>query len=634
MSATNSNLSVQAIHKMVLPKELQEIVKQRGGQGIIVPESREHLLNMALGGETAMTYDVDFEVSEGRRIREAYVTRCKNGIVVNFDDKKMRRRDPNTMVIGDELPTDKPRHEEKFGVAFDEIRQETFDWLAKQENLIFMPFMAGSSSQGMGYQSVLVTPANTAFFAMALSDLQGFIPAEKVPNFFKPKAVVYVAPPFRHTHYDGKQVVVHNRHYDMHEVFSYNLYPGPSAKKGIYAVLLDIGEQEKWITCHASTVKVVTPYELQLVIMHEGASGGGKSEMLEHIRREPDGRLKFGTNLLTNEEVMVSISDSCVLHPVTDDMALCHPALQNNSGKLVCTDAESGWFLRVNHIDHYGVEPHNEKATIHPRKPLIFFNMDATPGATCLIWEPIMDEDGVPCPNPRVIVPREFYDDRIDEPVEVDIRSFGLRQPPTTKENPNYGIAGMFHILPPALAWLWRLAAPRGFANPSIIDSGGMQSEGVGSYWPFATGKMVDQANLILRQIQATKKTKYILVPNQHIGAYKIGFSGQWVMREFLARRGGANFSPEAITPSRCSILGYSPVSVKIDGSYLSKVFLQTQYQPEVGTEVYDIGAKMLTDFFKEEIQKYLTPDLDPLGRKIIEICLNDGSVEDYAAVL
>jgi hypothetical protein len=74
-------------------------------------------------------------------------------------------------------------------------------------------------------------------------------------------------------------------------------------------------------------------------------------------------------------------------------------------------------------------------------------------------------------------------------PVEVDVRSFGVRTPACTKENPSYGILGLFHILPPALAWLWRLVAPRGFNNPSIIDSIEMTSEGVGSYWPFATGK-------------------------------------------------------------------------------------------------------------------------------------------------
>jgi hypothetical protein len=49
---------------------------------------------------------------------------------------------------------------------------------------------------------------------------------------FDPKAVIFVAPPFRHTHFKGKQMVVHNRRPGRHELFSYNLYPGPSAKKG------------------------------------------------------------------------------------------------------------------------------------------------------------------------------------------------------------------------------------------------------------------------------------------------------------------------------------------------------------------------------------------------------------------
>lgn len=69
------------------------------------------------------------------------------------------------------------------------------------------------------------------FFAAGLADLQGFIPEDEIPETFEPKAIIYLAPPFRHTHFDGKQVVVHNRLDDVHEIFSFNLYPGPSAKK-------------------------------------------------------------------------------------------------------------------------------------------------------------------------------------------------------------------------------------------------------------------------------------------------------------------------------------------------------------------------------------------------------------------
>lgn len=115
-------------------------------------------------------------------------------------------------------------------------------------------------------------------------------------------------------------------------------------------------------------------------------------------------------------------------------------------------DAESGWFIRTDHIKRYGSAPHLEEKCIHPKEPLIFLNYDVAPGSTCLIWEHIMDAPGKPCPNPRVIMPRQFISDTVDEPVEIDVRSFGVKTPPCTKENPTYGILGLFHIIPPALA--------------------------------------------------------------------------------------------------------------------------------------------------------------------------------------
>ena len=108
-------------------------------------------------------------------------------------------------------------------------------------------------------------------------------------------------------------------------MYALNLYPGPSAKKGIYGALINIGEQEGWTTLHGSTVEVVTPYDNIVTIMHEGASGGGKSEMLEYPHRENDGRLLLGQNIVTGEQPVCELNQGCTLHPVTDDMALCHP---------------------------------------------------------------------------------------------------------------------------------------------------------------------------------------------------------------------------------------------------------------------------------------------------------------------
>lgn len=616
------------LKKFELSDPVLDILAQ--SKGYRVPTSKDELVALSFGRDQDVLFEVAYDVY-GKRIVEATVARCKNGAVVNFTDDYMRRRDPDSMIVADENDTDKPRYDDVYREDFSPLRNETFAWLKEQE-LVVMPFLAGGADYG--YEALLIAPVNAAFFACALGDLQQFVNIDDYPGVFRPKAIIYLAPPFRHTHFEGKQIVVHNRLPDMHELFSYNLYPGPSAKKGIYGVLLNIGEQEGWVTVHASTVKVVTPYDNEIVIMHEGASGGGKSEMIERIHREPDDKIIIGQNLATKEYFYLSLRETCELRPVTDDMALCHPAMQKGGTKLVVKDAESGWFLRLDNIKTYGTEPAIEKLCVHPKEPLIFLNIQGVPNATCLIWEHTLDSDGTPCPNPRVIMPRRLVPNIVDEPVEIDVRSFGVRTPPCSSEHPSYGILGMVHIIPPALAWLWRLVAPRGYNNPSITDSVGMTSEGVGSYWPFATGKMVEQANLLLEQIQNAPSTRYLLIPNQHIGFYKVGFMPQWITREYIARRGSAKFKPEHLVPARCTLLGYGLESLKVDGQYIRKAFLQPETQAEVGLAGYDAGARILTDFFRKELEKFDVPELDPLGRSIIRHFNEGSSLEEYIALL
>ncbi|MDF2543183.1 MAG: hypothetical protein K0S47_2901 [Herbinix sp.] len=613
------------LQKFILADEVRDIITS--SKKVVFPKNRDELINLAFGNEHSDNFEVAYEVEGRGMVTEASVIRCKNGVAVNYLEDYMRRRDPDSLVIGDDKDTDKPKYKNLYNQDFDPLRDQTFQWLKEQE-LIVMPFMAGGYEYG--YDALLIAPLNAAFFACGLADLQAFVSVDDMKEGFKPRAIVYLAPPFRHTHFNGKQIVVHNRLDEVHEVFSYNLYPGPSAKKGIYGVLLNIGEGENWVTAHASTVKVITPYDNEIVIMHEGASGGGKSEMIEPAHKEMDGRLVLAENLVTGEKFYLDLNESCELRPVTDDMALCHPKMQNESKKLVVQDAENGWFLRLDHIKNYGTAPMYEKIFIQPKEPLVFFNIQATPNATCLVWEHTLDSNGTPCPNPRAILPRHMVPNTVSEPVEVDVRSFGVRTPPCTRDNPSYGILGMFHILPPALAWLWRLVAPRGYNNPSIVNSVGMTSEGVGSYWPFATGKMVKQANLLLDQIVNSSSTRYVLIPNQHIGAYKVSFNPQWVAREYIARRGSAKFKPEHLLEARCTLLGYGLDSLKVDGQVIRKAFLQPERQQEVGTDGYDKGAAILIEFFKKEASKFNTPELHPLGKQIIECLLRDASLQDY----
>ncbi len=614
-----------------LPSELEDILAHC--PSFTVASSAAQLQQLAVRDVVNGVHKVQYKIPGKGLVTEAEVFNVRNGLAANYPEPYMRRRDPDCMFIGDNRPTGKPDFRKHFGREFETVRQETFTWLKRQELALFA-FSAGPA--GKGVDALAVVPANAGFFAFGLALLQGIFDPANVPEGFVPHAIIYVAPPFRHTHFHGKQVVVHNRLEGLHELFSYNLYPGPSAKKGVYGMLLALGEHEKWITAHCSTVQVITPYDNKTTIMHEGASGGGKSEMLEHIHRERDGTLLLGRNLVTGEQRKLVLPRACELRPVTDDMALCHPSLRRPDmpNKLAVMDAESAWFVRINHIEHYGTDPDLESLTVHPPEPLLFLNVHAVSGATALIWEHVEDEPGVRCPNPRVIIPRRIVPNIVDGPVMVDIRSFGVRTPPCVRERPTYGILGLLHILPPALAWLWRLVAPRGHGNPSIVSNEEMSSEGVGSYWPFATGRSVDQANLLLEQMLSTPKVRYILCPNQHIGAWAVGFMPQWIAREFLARRGNAEFSRTQVLPARCDLLGYALRSIMIEGQTLPEGLLRPELQPELGDTDYDAGARILRAFFHEQLRTFLVPDLADLGRRIVECCLSNGSLSEYQELI
>ncbi|MCK5135246.1 MAG: DUF4914 family protein [Bacteroidales bacterium] len=615
--------------RISLPYNIIEVLD--GCKSFSVFSTSEKLAEAATNGKENNEFEVKYDVPGKGEYTEAIVFRVTNGISVNYTETYMRRRDPDTMSIADDKATDKKRFKDKYGYEFSSLREETFDWLKKQDLALFF-YYAGR--EGIGSTGIAIVPANAAFFAMGLSMLQSIIPVTELQEGLEIESVIFVVPPFRHTHFEGKQVVVHNRTEKVHEMYAYNLYPGPSAKKGLYGVLLTQGEKEGWLTAHCSAVQSISPYDNVTTFMHEGASGGGKSELHQHIVREPDGRVLVGKNLITDEKRFLTIPRFCTFNPVADDMAFCHPSIQNKNGKLRIIDAENAWFVRVDSVKEYGDDPYLEKITINPGKPLLFLNISARPESTALIWNHTEDEPGKKCPNPRVIIPRDIVPNVVSKPVSVDVRSFGIRTPKCSQEEPTYGIVGLFHILPPALAWLWRLVSPRGHDNPSIVGSGTMESEGVGSYWPFATGKRIIHANMLLEQIIKTPRITHTLVPNQHIGIWKVGFRPQLLMREYLTRRGVAKLRSDQFQQARCPLLGYELNYMTIEGSKIPSRFLKVYNQKEVGHEGYDAGAQQLQEFFAKELQKYLKEDLFNTGKKIIEACLSNAAVEEYNEII
>ena len=234
---------------------MSNLLSVLNGKNIIVPDNISTLLNecksytvfntseelaiAATNGIENMEFEVSYDVPGKGNYVEAIVQRVKNGISANYTEAYMRRRDPDTMVIADNNPSDKKRFIDKYGYEFSGLQTETFDWLKKQDLAVFFYF---AGRENIGSLGIAIAPANAAFFALGLSMLQEMVAVDQLKVGAKIKSVIFVAPIFRHTHFDGKQVVVHNRTESVHELYSYNLYPGPSAKKGLYGVMLNHAE--------------------------------------------------------------------------------------------------------------------------------------------------------------------------------------------------------------------------------------------------------------------------------------------------------------------------------------------------------------------------------------------------------
>jgi hypothetical protein len=85
---------------------------------------------------------------------------------------------------------------------------------------------------------------------------------------------------------------------------------------------------------------------------------------------------------------------------------------------------------------------------------------------------------------------------------------------------------------------------------------------------------------------------------------------------------------------ARCDLLGYCLGSLKVDGQFVPKALLQPETQPEIGLDGYDKGAKILSAFFKKELAKFDKPELNPIGKKILDMAMNDASLQDYVDII
>ena len=178
---------------MGLPQQVVDLLEH--AESVRFPRSREEVLSLAMGEQSDDLFEVSYDVPGKGRTVEATVAKCKNGLVVNYGEPYMRRRDPDCMVVSDAKPTDKTSYADRFGEPFAPLRQETFEWL-KSQKLVVFAFILGGFDAATGHGGLLIAPENAGFFVGGLGDLQEMLLPEQVPEDLKLRAVVYLAPPF------------------------------------------------------------------------------------------------------------------------------------------------------------------------------------------------------------------------------------------------------------------------------------------------------------------------------------------------------------------------------------------------------------------------------------------------------
>ena len=160
----NDLLTVLREKNIIVPDNIAELLT--GCKSYKVFNTTEELSEAATNGKENEQFEVQYDVPGKGIYTEAIVQRVKNGISANYTESYMRRRDPDTMVIADNNPTDKIRFINKYGYEFSGLQTDTFEWLKQQDLAVFFYF---AGRENIGSLGIAIAPANAAFFALLFS---------------------------------------------------------------------------------------------------------------------------------------------------------------------------------------------------------------------------------------------------------------------------------------------------------------------------------------------------------------------------------------------------------------------------------------------------------------------------------
>src|SRR5690606_28490424 len=92
-----------------LPPEVAEIFA--AAPRVTIASTAAELFELAVrDADERGIHEVAYDIPGRGSVAEAHVCKVRNGVSANYLEPYMRRRDPDSMLIGDDLPTNKPRY--------------------------------------------------------------------------------------------------------------------------------------------------------------------------------------------------------------------------------------------------------------------------------------------------------------------------------------------------------------------------------------------------------------------------------------------------------------------------------------------------------------------------------------------
>ncbi|MFN8390163.1 MAG: DUF4914 family protein [Bdellovibrionota bacterium] len=655
----------------------------RNGNTVEVITDKAQLLPLICPSDTGV-FDIGFDDANGKPFQEGWVTKCANTYLVNLYGGRflVRPKGPKAIVVADELPSCVPFITDQFpGRDPRSISERCAAWLASQDLLVAgygfgpagpdvtnitdprlaIPGLPDLDESWSLMEMLLVVPKKLAWMVGFAALLERLLSEEHMRTRFQPYSAILSAVGLRNSHFEGSHTTVYFRSETPGEGIAMPLssYPGDGEKKTMFRKQNEKALSEGWFPSHAAVPVIECPHTKRLKVgRYDRRSGSGKTESWLPVLRScaaltQDGRIALAKpsegpmDVVNDDDISIRLAQYCVKRSGVDDISCSPPELQVVPGYEVVINGEIRVFNRTNEgLDN----PHRlpmERQILAAGRPddleLMALNLRGAAGTKLQLNDAFYDDDeGVNrCENPRIVhaVPGAIRHALVIDHVVYGMgtsrstpRHFDIVKPIVSKQSlAQFVLRWMPGICREKSVSVFNDGAAQAPVNPMIFDP-------FGSNGSFITQPWHRVANVAFQRMLQAYKTDYYTTAIKWIGCRYVGFHGEAVFQECLAREASGDASWSWV-PARNPLDGLVPSKMRIEDNVIPDLLIFPEHRENVGVAAYDAGAAkergMVAEFIDvlRKSAEALSEQLDPGLEEIFALFAAEGTHEDYEAL-